>query len=47
MLDADGNGCIEKDELKKAFGGADVSAKGEKIWDQIMAEVDKNNDGVI
>jgi len=47
MLDADGNGSIEKEELKLAFGGAHLSTKGEQIWDEIMGEVDKNNDGVI
>lgn len=47
MLDTDGSGGITKEELKQAFGGADVSAKGEQIWDQIIDEVDKNKDGVI
>ena len=47
MFDADGDGTVSKDELKLVFGGGHVSQRGEQVWDEIMAEVDKNNDGVI
>ena len=46
-LDLDGDGTITREELKKTFGGGHVSAKGEAVWNQIMAEVDKNGDGEI
>ena len=47
MFDADGDGTVTKDELKSVFGGGHVSQRGEDVWDEIMDEVDKNNDGVI
>lgn len=47
MFDADGNGSISKEELKLVFNGGHVSQRGEQVWDEIMAEVDKNNDGEI
>ena len=47
MLDLNGDGSISKDELKAVFGGGAVSQRGEQVWDEIMAEVDKNNDGEI
>ena len=47
MFDADGDGTVSKDELKQVFGGGHVSQRGEQVWDEIMNEVDKNNDGVI
>ena len=47
MFDADGDGTVSKEELKLVFGGGHVSQRGEQVWDEIMAEVDKNNDGVI
>ena len=28
-------------------GGNGANQRGEEVWDEIMAEVDKNNDGVI
>ena len=47
MFDVDGDGSVSKDELKLVFGGGHVSQRGEHVWDEIMEEVDKNNDGVI
>ena len=47
MFDTDGDGTVTKDELKEVFGGGHVSQRGEAVWDEIMNEVDKNNDGVI
>jgi len=44
MFDVNGDGTVTKDELKEVFGGA---SRGEDVWDQIMDEVDKNNDGEI
>ena len=47
MFDADDDGTISKEELKMVFGGGHVSGRGEEVWDEIMSEVDKNNDGQI
>ena len=47
MLDANNDNSVTKDELKQVFGGGHVSQRGEQVWDEIMGEVDKNNDGVI
>ena len=44
LFDVNGDGTVTKDELKAVFGGA---SRGEDVWDQIMNEVDKNNDGKI
>jgi len=44
MFDVDGDGTVTKDELKEVFG---VASRGEEVWDEIMGEVDKNNDGLI
>lgn len=44
MFDVDGDGKVTKDELKQVFG---VSSHGEEVWDEIMADVDKNQDGEI
>ena len=44
LFDVNGDGTVTKDELKAVFGGA---SRGEDVWDQIMNEVDKNNDGEI
>lgn len=47
QLDTNGDGAISKDELKQIFGGGHVAERGSVVWDDIMAEVDKDNDGVI
>lgn len=47
MLDANNDNSVTKDELKQVFGGGHVSQRGEQVWDEIMSEVDKDNDGVI
>ena len=47
MLDSNGDGVISKEELRQAFGGGQVQQRGEHIWDQIMAEVDRDKDGSI
>lgn len=47
MLDQNNDGSVTQDELKQIFGSGHVSQRGEQIWDEIMSEVDKNNDGVI
>ena len=51
MFDKDGNGQISVDELRSVFhGGACKNAledDDEAVWEQIMAEVDRNNDNVI
>lgn len=39
MLDLDGDGMVTKDELKQVFG---YDKHSEEVWDEIMAEVDKN-----
>lgn len=45
MIDTDGSGYITIDELKVAF---DINQGNEdKIYKQIMNEVDKNHDGLI
>ena len=47
MLDEDGDGTLTKDELKKVFGGGHVSEKGEQIWDELIASVDQDSDGMV
>ena len=48
LFDEDGDGYISKEEIKKVFGGENVSAeRGDQTWDDIMREVDKDNDGKI
>ena len=47
MIDKNGDGAISKQELKQVFGEGHASAQGEQVWDEIMAEVDKNQDGEI
>ena len=45
MIDRDGNGYITVAEIKEAF---DIySNNGDKIYKEIMSEVDKNHDGLI
>ena len=45
MLDGDRNGQITKDELREAF--ETQSVKDDEMWNRIIAEVDKNNNGTI
>ena len=45
MMDIDGDGALTKEELVQVFGGGHVSEHGEKIWDEIIASVDQDNDG--
>lgn len=47
MMDVDGDGTLTKDELMQVFGDANVTERGEQIWDEIVASVDSNNDGII
>ena len=47
MMDRDGDGQISKDELKQTFGGGHVAERGSIVWNDIMNEVDKDNDGYI
>ena len=47
MLDHDGNGLISKEELQQTFGGGHIAERGSIVWDDIMNEVDKDNDGFI
>ena len=47
MIDHDGDGKISKDELKQTFGGGHVADRGSIVWNDIMNEVDKDNDGYI
>jgi calcium-dependent protein kinase len=46
LFDQDGSGSISSEEIKRVLG---VGKKfgDEKIWDQILKEVDRNGDGVI
>ncbi len=46
MFDKDGSGSISADEIKTVLG---VGKKfgDEKVWDEIIKEVDINRDGVI
>lgn len=45
MFDIDGNGIITLDEIKEVLGTAcDVD---ERVWKEIVREVDDNGDGVI
>lgn len=47
LFDADGDGSITRDEIKKVFNGGAVAPKNEAVWEQIMTEVDVNRDGLI
>ena len=46
LFDHDGDGTISIDELKSIFE-SNGTKKEEKLWIQIMKEVDTNQDGVI
>ena len=47
MFDIDGDGVITLDELKAAFNGSIGAEKDEKVWGEILAEVDVDGDGNI
>lgn len=47
LIDQNNDNELTKEELKAVFGGGHVSQRGEAVWDEIMREVDKNDDGVI
>ena len=47
MIDLDGNGLINSEELKIAFQAQLDDEEQDSIWQQVIAEVDKNGDGVI
>ena len=52
IFDKDGNGTISCEELRSVFHGAACGAaaleeEDESLWEQIMAEVDRNHDNVI
>ena len=44
MFDKDGDGSINKEELKKVFKQIKCD---EEVWEELMKEVDKDNDGEI
>lgn len=45
-IDHDGNGHLDKNELKSAFASAGLTVPNSKL-DDFFAEVDTNKDGVI
>ena len=45
MMDFDGNGVIERQELKKVF--QNTEQKDEELWNKIFLEVDLDKDGSI
>ena len=49
MFDKDGNGMIDKEELRNVFHGIEGQQRGEDrdLLEQIMSEVDQNNDNQI
>ena len=46
MFDLDGNGKISHEELRNVLGG-NKSDKGDKMWKDMISEVDINGDGEI
>ena len=42
MFDKDGSGLISTSELRAIFGGNQIS---EKVWTDLILEVDENGDG--
>lgn len=46
VFDLDGNGKISHEELRNVLGGG-MSDKGDKIWKDMISEVDINGDGEI
>jgi len=48
MLDADGDGRIDQQELLNVFGnGVGGNSQGEELWGEIMKDIDKDGDGLI
>lgn len=50
MLDTDGSGKIDKNELKQILGkekGLANHDKGDEYWEQLIKEADTNGDGEI
>ena len=47
LLDRDGNGTVTAEELAEVFGSGHVSQRGEEVWQEIIKELDRNNDGEI
>ena len=47
MIDVDEDGHISKEELIRTFGGGHMAERTTEVWDEIMNEVDKDNDGMI
>ena len=48
IFDSDGNGFVSRAELKRVFeGGSLTTGHSEELWDAIIEEVDKDNDGMI
>lgn len=43
MFDKDGSGSISIDEIKVMFGN--VGAISNKVWKELLSEVDTNGDG--
>ena len=46
-FDLDGNGVITKEELKQIFASGKAGEASNKVWDDILREVDQNGDGEI
>eukprot|EP00826_Nyctotherus_ovalis_P041676 TRINITY_DN4238_c0_g1_i1.p3 TRINITY_DN4238_c0_g1~~TRINITY_DN4238_c0_g1_i1.p3 ORF type:complete len:155 (-),score=56.71 TRINITY_DN4238_c0_g1_i1:162-626(-) len=45
LFDKDGNGTLTTDEIRSILGvGKNMS---EKVWEEIIREVDTNNDGIV
>ena len=48
LFDIDGNGTIDKDELKKILGSHnDFKDMSEEYWDNLIKEADSNGDGTV
>ena len=48
MIDVNGDGTISKDELKQVFGDVHAGRQGgDRVWDEIMSEVNESRDGKI
>jgi len=43
MFDKDGNGTLDLHEIKDIFSGS--GAVDDKVWDDLIKEVDENGDG--
>jgi calcium-dependent protein kinase len=47
MFDKDDSGQISRDEVKAVIGGANGKFGSDKVWDDIIKEVDKDGNGEI